>query len=147
MNKGTLIGFISSDINSKEMKLKAGGTVKRVSFNIACQRKGKNAGADFPRLIAFGRTAEVIEQYLTKGRGAIIQFHVQTSSYTDKTGQKVYSTDLVCDEVEFVPVKRNDDTKTESNYSTPDDFPPSAPEEYTSNFNNIDDDIGELPFR
>lgn len=147
MNKGTLIGFISSDINSKEMKLKAGGTVKRVSFNIACQRKGKNAGADFPRLIAFGRTAEVIEQYLTKGRGAIIQFHVQTGNYTDKTGQKVYTTDLVCDEVEFVPVKRNDDTKTESNYSTPDNFPPSAPEEYTSNFNNIDDDIGELPFR
>lgn len=145
MNKGTLIGFISSDIKAETLNLKNGETMKKVGFNIACNRKSKDKSADFPRVVAFGKTADVIEQYLGKGRGVIVQFHVQTSKYTNKEGKTIYQTDLICDEVEFPPVRRdegqvssNNDTHTENNQV-------SAPD---TDFINVPDDIeSELPFR
>jgi len=145
MNKGTLIGFISSDIKAETLNLKNGETMKKVGFNIACNRKSKDKSADFPRVVAFGKTADVIEQYLGKGRGVIVQFHVQTSKYTNKEGKTIYQTDLICDEIEFPPVRRdegqaspNNDTHTENNQV-------SAPD---TDFINVPDDIeSELPFR
>lgn len=164
MNKGTLIGFISSDIKSETINLKNGETMLKVGFNIACNRKTKDKTADFPRVIAFGKTAEVIEKYLGKGRGVIVQFHVQTSSYTNKEGKKIYQTDLVCDEVEFPPVRRdeestpvsesystdtiNNDTHIESTDSPQSNEQPSAPDDSFMNIpDDLDSEIGELPFR
>lgn len=150
MNKGTLIGFISSDIKSETLNLKNGETMKKVGFNIACNRKSKDKSADFPRVVAFGKTAEVIEKYLGKGRGVIVQFHVQTSSYTNKEGKKIYQTDLVCDEVEFPPVRRDEEStpveQTADSQSQDDTHvQPSAPDD---NFMDIPDDIeNDLPFR
>lgn len=163
MNKGTLIGFISSDIKSENITLKNGETMKKIGFNIACQRKGKGAGADFPRLVAFGKTAEVIEQYMSKGRGCIIEFHVQTGSYTNKEGKKIYSTDLVCDSIEFPPVKKNEESQdysdnthtSESGGATFGEMvanqnePPKQQEEEFINIpeNISDDELDDLPFR
>lgn len=150
MNKGTLIGFISSDIKSETLNLKNGETMKKVGFNIACNRKSKDKSADFPRVVAFGKTAEVIEKYLGKGRGVIVQFHVQTSSYTNKEGKKIYQTDLVCDEIEFPPVRRDEEStpvEQTTDTSAQDDThtPQSAPND---SFMDIPDDIeNELPFR
>ena len=154
MNKGTLIGFISSDIKSETLNLKNGETMKKIGFNIACQRKGKNAGADFPRVIAFGRTAEIVEQYMCKGKGCIIEFHVQTSSYTNKEGKRIYQTDLICDSIEFPPIRKDEESTPVNNQQAynqqPDDThteetPPSAPDEQ---FINIpESDFPDLPFR
>ena len=151
MNKGTLIGFISSDIKSETLNLKNGETMKKVGFNIACNRKSKDKSADFPRVVAFGKTAEVIEKYLGKGRGVIVQFHVQTSSYTNKEGKKIYQTDLVCDEIEFPPVRRDEESipvnNTSDNTSSNNDTytQQSAPND---GFMDIPDDITDsLPFR
>ena len=150
MNKGTLIGFISSDIKSETLNLKSGETMKKVGFNIACNRKSKDKSADFPRVVAFGKTADVIEQYLGKGRGVIVQFHVQTSKYTNKEGKTIYQTDLVCDEIEFPPVRKDEESTpvadSNGNMSPNNDtHSQSAPDD---SFMNIPDDITDsLPFR
>jgi single-strand DNA-binding protein len=150
MNKGTLIGFISSDIKSETLNLKNGETMKKVGFNIACNRKSKDKSADFPRVVAFGKTADVIEQYLGKGRGVIVQFHVQTSKYTNKEGKTIYQTDLVCDEIEFPPVRKDEESTpvadSNGNMSPNNDtHSQSAPDD---SFMNIPDDIEDsLPFR
>ena len=150
MNKGTLIGFISSDIKSETLNLKSGETMKKVGFNIACNRKSKDKSADFPRVVAFGKTAEVIEKYLGKGRGVIVQFHVQTSKYTNKEGKTIYQTDLVCDEIEFPPVRKDEESTpvadSNGNMSPNNDtHSQSAPDD---SFMNIPDDIEDsLPFR
>lgn len=150
MNKGTLIGFISSDIKSETLNLKSGETMKKVGFNIACNRKSKDKSADFPRVVAFGKTADVIEQYLGKGRGVIVQFHVQTSKYTNKEGKTIYQTDLVCDEIEFPPVRKDEESTpvadSNGNMSPNNDtHSQSAPDD---SFMNIPDDIEDsLPFR
>ena len=146
MNKGTLIGFISSDIKSETITLKSGESMKKVGFNIACQRKGKDAGADFPRVVAFGKVAEIVEKYLSKGRGCIVQFHIQTSKYTNKDGKTIYQTDLICDEVEFPPIKKSEEQSQEQQAEQTTGNQPSAPDDFV---NNIPDDLdmGELPFR
>ena len=147
MNKGTFIGFISSDIKSETLNLKNGETMKKVGFNIACNRKSKDKSADFPRVVAFGKTAEVIEKYLGKGRGVIVQFHVQTSSYTNKEGKKIYQTDLVCDEIEFPPVRKSEEQENTAPTHTSQDNtePPSAPD---NNYMDIPEGIeNDLPFR
>ena len=146
MNKGTLIGFISSDIKSETLNLKNGETMKKVGFNIACNRKSKDKSADFPRVVAFGKTADVIEQHLGKGRGVIVQFHIQTSKYTNKDGKTIYQTDLICDEVEFPPIKKSEEQSQEQQAEQTTGNQPSAPDDFV---NNIPDDLdmGELPFR
>lgn len=155
MNKGTFIGFISSDIKGEDISLKSGETMRKVSFNIACNRKGKNAGADFPRVVAFGKVGEIVEKYFGKGKGVIVEYHVQTSKYNNKDGKTIYQTDLVCDSVEFPPIRKDEENSTPvgnsdnsenvSEDTHPTDIPPSQPAE---DFMNIPDNIdSDLPFR
>lgn len=164
MNKFIFSGFISSDIKSDDIKLKSGESMKKVSFNIACQRKTKDKSADFPRVTALGKNAENIERFFTRGQGIEVTGHVQTGSYEGKNG-KVYTTDHIIDEFEFAKVRKSDeestpvsgsyssdntnnDTHTESTENPQSNEQPSAPDD---NFMNIPDDldseIGELPFR
>jgi single-strand DNA-binding protein len=149
MNKGTLIGFISSDIKGDDLKLKDGSTMRKIGFSIACQRKGKNAGADFPWVIAFGKTAEMIEKFFSKGRGIIVDFKVQTSSYTNKEGKKIYQTDLVVENVEFPPVKKSEESVQASDDTHTQSYNPPAEEPSEMDFINIPDadDMEALPFK
>lgn len=77
-------------------------------FAIAVARpkqNGKEATSDFPNCIAFGKTAEMVEKYLGKGRLIGVTGRLQTGSYTDKDGKKVYTTDVVIDHIEFLDKK------------------------------------------
>lgn len=149
MNKGTLIGFISSDIKSETLNLKSGETMKKVGFNIACNRKGKNAGADFPRLTAYGKVAELIETYLSKGKGAIVDFHIQTGSYTNKDGKRIFSTELVVDSVEFPPVRRDEVQNGPDETHTPEENTQESSDSSDEGFMDVPDDVSlsDLPFR
>ena len=148
MNEGTLIGFISSDIKGEDINLKSGEKMRKVSFSVACNRKGKNAGADFPWLIAFGKTAEVIEQYLGKGKGVIAKFHVQTSSYTNKEGKRIFSTELVVDSVEFPPVRRDEVQNGPDETHTPEENTQEPSDSSDEGFMDVPDtDLNDLPFR
>lgn len=84
------------------------------TFNIAIDRPPKRDGtkeADFPKITVFGKQAENCEKYLRKGLKVAIQGRIQTGSYTNKNGDKVYTTDVVADRVEFLEwgEKKQDD--------------------------------------
>lgn len=74
---------------------------------------GKEATSDFPSIIAFGKTAEMAEKYLSKGKLIAIIGRIQTGNYTDKDGKKVYTTDVVAEKIEFLESKRNEEPREE----------------------------------
>lgn len=81
-------------------------------FTLAVDRRGKDKGADFISVVAWDKDAENAGKYLDKGRAIIVKGHIQTGSY-DKGGQKVYTTDVIADEIEYgKPEPRN----TEQSY-------------------------------
>ncbi len=96
---------------------------------IAVNRKGKDKGADFISVVAFGKTAEFIQKYFTKGMKADITGHIQTGSYDHKDGYKVYTTEVVIDGIEFGESKGSSEPK----------------EEQQEQWQNVPDD-NELPF-
>ena len=151
MNKGFASGFISSGIKSETINTK-NGDMRKISFSIACNRKAKGE-ADFPWFVAFGKIAENIEQFFQKGRGIYIEYKLQTGSFTNKEGKKIYTEDKVITEFEFPPIRKSeeqsayDSETTESGQSTSQEQtsePPKAPD-----FNDIPDNLDgmELPFR
>lgn len=77
-------------------------------YSLAVNRKTKKDGqqeADFINCIAFGKVAEFAERYLQKGTKVIVTGRIQTGSYTNKDGQKVYTTDVIVEECEFAESK------------------------------------------
>lgn len=121
MNKVELVGRLTRD---PELKYSTGENANAVArFSIAVNRRFKNAAgeyeADFPSCVAFGKTAEFVDKWFNKGDLIGVAGRIQTGSYTNKDGIKVYTTDVVADEVEFVGGKNQnaDDgstTKTQS---------------------------------
>lgn len=85
--------------------------VTTAKFTLAVDRKYKKEGeqqtADFINCIAFGKTAEFIERYLHQGTKIAVVGRIQTGSYTNKDGQKVYTTDVVIEECEFAESKNS----------------------------------------
>ena len=107
MNKVIIIGRFTRD---PEIKYTTGENATATArFSLAVNRRFKskegNYDADFINCVAFGKTAEFIEKYFTKGMAIGITGRIQTGSYTNKEGQKVYTTDVVVEETEFVESK------------------------------------------
>ena len=80
-------------------------------FTLAVDRKIKREGednADFINCIVFGKSAEFVEKYFTKGLRVCVSGRIQTGSYTNRDGVKVYTTEVVVEEQEFAESKRED---------------------------------------
>ena len=78
-------------------------------FTLAVDRRfSSEKAADFPSCVAFGKTAEFCEKYLKQGVKIAVTGRIQTGSYTNKDGQKVYTTDVVAERVEFAESKKVD---------------------------------------
>ena len=92
MNRVELVGRVVRDPKVTE---------KVTSFTIALDRDSKDAGSDFPRVVAFGKTAEIIQKYFTTGRLVSVEGRIQTGSYEGKNGT-VYTTDVVADRVKVL---------------------------------------------
>ena len=104
MNSVQLIGRLTRD---PEIRYTDGGA-SIARFGIAVDRRFKQengADADFINIVAFGKTAEFIEKYFHKGMKIALNGRIQTGSYTDKDGKKVYTTDVVAENVEFCESK------------------------------------------
>ena len=116
------------------------------TFSVAIDRpvkQGQEKKADFPRVTAFGRQAENCEKFLAKGRLVGVQGRIQTGSYTNKDGVKVYTTDVVVEEQEFAESKAASDAGG-SKQAAP---APSPTAPAGDGFMNIPDGIDEeLPF-
>lgn len=157
MNKGFLSGFIASDIKVDEVNLKNGETMKKARFSIACQRKGKGKGADFIQVVALDKTAEIISEWFSKGRGIMVEYRISTGSYTNKDGKKIFTEDKLITDWEFPPVKKSEESQEYANdthtggatfgeMAAGNQTPPPAPD-FINIPENLDDGIGELPFR
>lgn len=97
MNSVNLIGRLV-----KEPELRRAGETSVCSFTLAVDRPGKEKQADFPKVIVFGKQAENCDKYLSKGKLCGVKGRIQTGSYTNKDGAKVYTTDVVAEMVYFL---------------------------------------------
>lgn len=143
MNKVILIGRLTRDPEVRYSQGENSMAIARYTLAVD-RRRTANAEntADFISCIGFGKTAEFAEKYLRKGIKMAIVGHIQTGSYTNKDGQKVYTTDVVVDEQEFAESKSASGGSTASscqNMNTPSQDP--------DGFMNIPDGIEEdLPW-
>ena len=101
------------------------------NYTLAIDRYGKDAGADFIRCVCFGKTADFAEKYLKKGVKIAIEGRIQTGSYTNKEGAKVYTTDVVVNAHHFCESKASNSEA------------PAAPDDFMNVDAGIDD---EVPF-
>lgn len=131
MNKVILIGRLTKDAEERN-----NSTTTVTRFNVAVDRAYKKEGeatADFISCVAFGKTAEFVSKYFSKGSKIVIEGEWRTGSYTNKDGNKVYTNDCVVNRVEFAESKKSESTNA-----------PTAPND---DFMSIPDDIDELvPF-
>lgn len=137
MNSVQLLGRLTRDPDVRYAD--SGSTIAR--FSLAVDRRFKQEGgetADFINCIAFGKTAEFIEKYFTKGLKIALNGRIQTGSYTNKDNVKVFTTDVVVENVEFAESKNNNSNAVSNTAaSTP-----------NGDFMSIPDVIDEeLPFK
>ena len=144
MNKVILMGRLTRD---PEVRYSQGENAMAVArYTLAVDRTFKREGdeqtADFIGCVAFGRLGEFAEKYLRKGTKIAITGRIQTGSYTNKDGQKVYTTDVVVEQQEFA------ESKAASNGSNGNNSPLPSPNTAAGDgFMNIPDGIDEeLPF-
>lgn len=137
INRVILVGRITRDIELR--KTPNGASV--VSFTIACNRRSKQEGqpdADFINCVAWNRVADLMAQYLNKGALIGVEGRIQTRSYDDKDGKRVYVTEVLADSVQFLE-SRNATQGQQSyqpqsqSYSQPTSSQPSG---YTQDANN-----------
>ena len=138
MNKVILMGRLTRD---PEVRYTQGDNAMAIArYSLAVDRRFKRDGepdADFINCVAFGKSGEFAEKYLKKGTKIAVVGRIQTGSYTNKDGQKVYTTDVVVEEQEFA----------ESKNSGSSDNNQSAPTNKNTDFMSIPDGIDEeLPF-
>lgn len=112
-------------------------------YTLAVDRRFKrdgDANADFINCVAFGKAAEFADKYYKKGTKITISGRIQTGSYTNKDGQKVYTTDVVIEEQEFAESKSSNQQNSSGNVS-------GLSSNTSDGFINIPDGIDEeLPF-
>jgi single-strand DNA-binding protein len=124
LNKVLLIGNLTRDPSLK--KLEGGTSV--CSFSIATNRvwKDKNSqekkeAVDFHNIVVFGRQAEATAQYLTKGSKLMVEGRLQTRSWDGKEGFKKYTTEIIADNIQFGPKKKDGETESKWNPKPPAD--------------------------
>ena len=136
MNKWVGIGRLTRD---PEVRYTQGDKPMAIArYTLAVDRRYKKENeqsADFIPCVAFGKSAEFVEKYCKKGTKLAVSGRIQTGSYTNRDGQKVYTTDVMIEEQEFAESKSQ---------STP---PAKKEEEGLDGFMNIPDGLDEsLPF-
>lgn len=134
MNKIILLGRLT-----KEPDTRQAGEITIARFTLAVNRRYKKEGgqdADFPNVVAFGKTAEFAEKYLHKGVKIALEGRIQTGRYTDKDGVTHYTTEVIAESLEFAESKKLDNNSNNNTDSNTD-----------NEWVNVDDAIAEdLPF-
>lgn len=148
MNKVILIGRLTRD---PEVRYTQGAEPMAIArYSLAVNRRFKRDGqpdADFINCVAFRRNGEFAEKFLKKGMQIAVVGSIQTGSYTDKDGNKRYTTDVIVDEHEFTESRRSFEERAGSEGSAPAPNVAAPSAEKTDGFvaiDNFEDD--DLPF-
>ena len=151
MNKVILMGRLTRD---PEVRYSAGENALAIArYTLAVDRRFRRDGeatADFISCVVFGRGAEFAEKYFHQGIRIVVSGRIQTGSYTNREGQKVYTTEVVVEEQEFAESKASSDSYAASHPQQSAAPAPSMPGPRSASadgFMNIPDGIDEeLPF-
>ena len=146
MNKVILMGRLTRD---PEVRYSAGDNSLAIArYTLAVDRRFKRDGeatADFISCVVFGKQAEFAEKYFRQGIRIVVSGRIQTGSYTNRDGVKVYTTEVVVEEQEFAESKAVSDSHVNRSASQP--AAPDMADSSAEGFMNIPDEIGgELPF-
>ena len=148
MNKVILMGRLTRD---PDVRYSSGDNAMAIArYTLAVDRRFKRNGddqtADFIGCVAFGKQGEFAEKYLKQGTKIAVTGRIQTGSYTNKDGQKVYTTDVVVEEQEFAESKAN--AGQESGGYQPQAAPASPADASAEGFMKIPNGIeNDLPFK
>lgn len=139
MNKVILMGRLTRD---PEVRYTQGDTPMAIArYTLAVDRRYKKENeqsADFIPCVAFGKSAEFVEKYCKKGTKLAVSGRIQTGSYTNRDGQKVYTTEVMIEEQEFAESKGSAQKQNTQ---------PAKEEDGMDGFMNIPDGLDEeLPF-
>lgn len=140
MNKVILMGRLTKNPDVRYSNSASGDNMCIARFTLAVDRRFKKENeqsADFISCVAFGKQGEFVEKYLRQGTKVTLAGRLQTGSYTNKEGMKVYTTDVVVEEVEFAESKKAASENTQE--------PPVEAE--VEGFLAIPTDMDSLPFK
>jgi len=153
MNKVILMGRLTRDPDIKYSQGENSTCVARYTLAVDRRFSRNNNGgedqqsADFIGCVAFGRTGEFAEKYLRKGTKVCIEGRIQTGSYTNRDGQKVYTTDVVVENHEFAEGRNAQGGAPDYQGGSQQGAPAPEPQGAGDGFMNIPDGIVEdLPF-
>ena len=135
MNKVVLIGRLTKD---PELKYTPGDGTAICRITVAVARAFKKDETDFINCVAFGKTGETITQYLTKGRQIALAGNIRTGSYQAQDGTKMYTTNVIIENFEFVGNNSNN-SSNQSTWSAQDNS-----DESFGDMTPVDD--GDMPF-
>ncbi len=147
MNKVIIMGRLTRDPEVRYSQGDASMAIAR--YTLAVDRRGRSSQdgdqtADFISVVAFGKAGEFAEKYLQKGTKLLVTGRIQTGSYTNSEGQKIYTTDVIAEDQEFAESKNASSSNGEGS-SNNSKRPNQMPAEGFMNFpGDIDDD--DLPF-
>lgn len=113
MNKAVLLGRVVKD---PEVRNTQSNTMV-CSFSLAVNRRFKQEGqpdADFINIVAWGKTAEFVAKYFTKGQQVAVVGRIQTRNYDNSEGKKIYVTEVVAEEVHFADSKKDNNAGFEN---------------------------------
>ena len=120
MNKVILMGRLTRD---PDVRYSAGDNALAIArYTLAVDRRfhrENEAAADFIPCISFGKTAEFVEKYFRQGMKIVISGRIQTGSYTNREGRKVYTTEVVVEEQEFAESKAQNQNQTPAQTAKP----------------------------
>jgi single-strand DNA-binding protein len=146
MNKAILMGRLTRDPEVRYTQGEAPMAIARYTLAVdrRFNRNGEENTADFISCVAFGKAGEFAEKYFRRGTKIAVTGRIQTGSYTNKDGVKVYTTDVVVEEQEFAESKNSSSNGSSDSGSY---HQSSAPASAGDGFMNIPDGIDEeLPF-
>ena len=139
MNKVILMGRLTRD---PDVRYGQQSNTIVARYTLAVDRRYKREGdeqtADFLNCVVFNKGAEFAEKYLQKGTKIVVEGRLQTGSYTNKEGVKVYTTDVFVESQEFAESKSASENRTEQ--------PATQPHVDSNGFMNVPDDLDGLPF-
>lgn len=147
MNKVILMGRLTRD---PEVRYSSGENALAIArYTLAVDRrfrKDNEASADFVSCVAFGKGGEFAEKYLRQGIKIVVTGRIQTGSYTNREGQKVYTTEVVVEDQEFAESKAASQNNSQASAGSRQQPPPPMPTD-KDGFMQIPDGIDEeLPF-
>ena len=105
MNKVILKGYITKDIELRYTKNDVAVARFTVGIKRPTKNKDGNYDSDFINCVAYQHNAELISKFFEKGSSILVEGHIQTGSYENDKGQKIYTTDVMVERVEFVSKK------------------------------------------